>query len=143
MEEFKLKNWLLRIDRGRTREILKHIKSDGENCSCLYCKNYIASRDKIFSKEFLSLMKELGIDHKKDIHTSHIVEIEEGFHLYEIDYYFAGELVFEPPVNKVINTDYFAYHISSNLNYRRNEFPLPALVLECYIKIPWVLEEKL
>jgi hypothetical protein len=87
-------------------------------------------------------MKELGIDYKKDIHTSHIAELEEGIHLYEIDYYFSGEIITEEPANNMVDTGSFTYSINSNLNYRTEEFPGHALVLECYIKIPWVLEEK-
>ena len=142
MKEFNSKHWHLLIEPDKTAEILKNIKSDCEVCSCLYCKNYIAVRDKIFSKEIISVMKELGIDYKKDIHTSHIAEIEEGIHLYEIDYYFSGEIIPEEPTNKMVDTGSFTYSIKSNLNYRTNEFPGSALVMECYIKIPWVLEEK-
>jgi hypothetical protein len=139
MKEFKFKNWHLLIDPDRTAEILKNIKSDGESCSCLYCKNFISARDKTFKEDFLSLMKELGIDLKKDIHTSHIVELEDGIHLYEIDYYFAGEIISRPSVSEPVDT----FNISSNYTiYRRNEFPFPVLVLECYPHVPWVLNEK-
>jgi len=38
-------------------------------------------------------MKELGIDYKKYIHTSHIAELEEGIHLCEIDHYFSDQII--------------------------------------------------
>lgn len=141
MKQFKFKNWHLLIDPERTAEISKNISSDGESCSCLYCKNYLAART--CNEDFLSVMKELGIDLKKDIHTSHIVELEGGIHLYEIDYYFAGKILACPSVNEPVDKDCFTFNISSNYTiYRRDEFPFPVLVMECYIQLPWVLEEK-
>ncbi|MEQ8221862.1 MAG: hypothetical protein ABRQ37_06135, partial [Candidatus Eremiobacterota bacterium] len=53
-----------------------------------------------------------------------------------------GEIIPEEPADKMVDTGSFTYSINSNLNYRTDEFPGPALVLECYIKTPWVLEEK-
>jgi hypothetical protein len=140
IKKIKIKDWYLTIDPEETSRILRNIKSDGETCSCLYCRNFVAARDKIFSEEFLCIMKETGIDPKKDMHTCHIVELDGGLHLYQIDYYFTGDIISGPSVNKPVNSG--SFNITGNVSYRKNEFPSPALVLECYLHIPWVLNEK-
>lgn len=142
MKKSVIKNWNLLIDPAKTRQILENITSDAENCGCLFCKNFVAARDEAYPIWFLSVFDELGIDYKKDIHTCHTTELKEGLHLYQIDYCFSGKIVSGPGEKKIINMDSFAFNINDKLLYRRNEFPPPALVLECFPLVPWVINEE-
>jgi hypothetical protein len=144
MEKINIKNWKLVIDPERTRNILKNIKSDAETCGCSYCRNFIAARDYVYPKDFLNILHKLGIDIKKDVHTSHLGKLEKGNQQYEIDYCFVGEIIEGPAEQEpmdILSFD-FNFTISDKILYREKEFPKSVLVLQCFPVMPWVIDGK-
>lgn len=143
MKKFETEKWILNIEPEKTGNILRDIKSDAESCSCSYCRNFILCRDNHLPDQFIAFLQGLGINPEKDLHTCHITEMEKGLHLYQIDYYFMGEIIKEPAEKEVIESkSSFEFNIRKDLNYRVTEFPGDGLVLECFIKIPWVADEE-
>jgi hypothetical protein len=144
MKEVDIADWKLRVDPKRTRQVLAGVSSDAENCGCATDRNFIAARPGCFPKEFLQLLDLLGIDPTKDAHCCHMVKKREtGLHLYDIEYYFAGQVIreAEDKTTTTVIGDSFCYAVGADTGYRKQQFGDGFLVLICYPEIPWVLSE--
>ena len=100
------------------------------------------ARNYAYPRDFLDILQKLGIDPKKDMHTCHVVRMDDGRHQYEVEYYFIGEIIESPAEKKSLDISSFNFTISDKVLYREKEFPKPVLVLDCYPIVPWVINEK-
>ena len=81
MEQVKVLDWLLEIDKEMTISVYNQLPTTAEDCPCSYCKNYVAASTS-FPAEFLSLLDDLGVDPSKASEVYEVCENENGTHLY-------------------------------------------------------------
>lgn len=90
----KFKDWTLEVNKTLTKQTYKNISGSGaDTCSCGYCKNYLAYRDKVFPQEIIKLFHELGIDYRKEVEIITWEELSNG--LYHIGgwFHFKGRVL--------------------------------------------------
>ena len=135
----------VRFDLSATHTLYEQtIRGPGaESCGCIYCKNYAAQRNRIFPAQFMSLLKELGIDATKeweafnydfDVNNPHSVSLYGGWFL------FVGELLDRsesPPPLK----NGFAYWLTTSFPTGTLPQGLALCAVEFLIELPWALDE--
>ena len=150
---FQFSNFIIDVDVEKTREFYNTAPLITADCSCSGCRNYEKAVDSI-PKEIASFFAQLGIDMKKspDVHV-HNPDVD-GLVLYGGWYHLCGKLVSgESPwvsTGSGMHLDETKLHAVSEgfrVWFQRgcallaDTFPLPAIQLELYAYIPWVLDE--
>ena len=114
-----------------------------DECSCVYCKNFAAQRDRVYPHEFLTLLSELGVDPLKELEAFDY-DFEQGSSksLYGGWFVFCGELREGASWRPQHDVGSFTYWFATS-------FPtggLPSNVRLCAIEfcteIPWVVSEQ-
>jgi hypothetical protein len=94
MARLAYREWIFDCDVEATRKAYDGIEFGGaEACDCYLCRNFLATRPNVFPTEFLDLFVRLGIDHRKEAESYHIVPLAPGLHLYGAWYHFIGQIV--------------------------------------------------
>ena len=135
----------VRLDLKATHALYQQtIRAPGaEDCGCIYCKNYAAQRDRIFPAEFISLLKELGIDPAKeweafnydfDVKNPHRLSLYGGWFL------FVGELLDKLETPPPLKSG-FAYWLTTSFPTGTLPKGLTLCAVEFLVELPWMLEE--
>jgi hypothetical protein len=114
-----------------------------DGCGCIYCKNYAAQRHRVFPAEFISFLKELGIDPSKEWEAFNYdfdVKKPQRLSLYGGWFLFVGELLDElknpPPLE-----DGFAYWLTTSFPTGTLPKGLQLCAVEFLVELPWILAE--
>jgi hypothetical protein len=93
-KEVTYKDWKFEVCFNRTKEVYKKVEMGSpEVCKCNDCKNFSANREHIYPIEFKEILKEFGIDYKKESETCHYCKLADGKHLYGGWFHFKGMIV--------------------------------------------------
>lgn len=65
----QLARWTFSFDRGQTSRIYRDVEPI--SCECIDCKNFRAAGELAFSPEFLTLLRQIGIDPSKPAELCH------------------------------------------------------------------------
>ena len=85
--------WQYSSDPATTREAYAQAKCGYTGrCTCDYCKNFVAVRDRVFPREFADLLSDLGIDASKDGEVYHEGKLAPNAHCYGGWFHFVGSL---------------------------------------------------
>src|SRR5215204_3861594 len=88
-----LDEWKYHADRDAT--ILAYGRTErggADTCDCAGCRNFRAARGDCFTREYIALLGQLGIDPRKDAEVDHNARIAPGRHDYGGWYHFIGTL---------------------------------------------------
>ena len=142
MTQISYRDWIFECDVELTRKVYETILAGGvETCECFGCKNFLAQRDAVFPDEVLSLLKKLGVNHKRDAEIYHTARLEPGVHLYVGWFHFVGTILKEPIGPATLNN--FTIDFILNRDLAATAFENHPLVqIEITTKLPWVLSEK-
>jgi len=142
MTEVTFYDWILECDIDATRETYqKVLQGSAETCVCIYCKNFLALRNKLFEGELLGLLNNLGVDYRKDVEMYHKVALEKGRHLYAGWFHSIGRV--KQTGNVVTLKNELKVYFIENKNLMFDEFEGKDLIqieLENAV-LPWVLGE--
>lgn len=87
------KGWIFDVDFDRTKHVYDKIqRGSPEICRCNDCKNFASNRDNIYPIEVKNLLKELGIDYKKESEIYHLARLDNGLHQYGGWFHFKGTI---------------------------------------------------
>lgn len=93
-EEFTLSGQRIRFDREETREMYRLLDAGGaDRCKCGYCAYFSEHRNTAYSKDFVALLSNLGIDYTKEDEVWTISQGDDGEPIQFYGwFYMAGEL---------------------------------------------------
>ena len=85
--------WHFSLDRAATVDAYERVPAGGTGtCTCNTCRNFAAARERIYPAAFLALLKELGVDPKKDGEAYHLGRTAPRLHHYGGWFHFVGSL---------------------------------------------------
>lgn len=93
MERFERDGWLIEYDADRTRQAYWLTDRGAHECTCAYCRNYIAIRDSQYPVAFRALLALFGIDIHKEVEVWQVPAARAGMHFYAGWYHFIGTIV--------------------------------------------------
>lgn len=149
MEPMTLKTYSFLYDKKATEQAYRNFNTFCvEQCPCSFCENFNASRDEIYTAEFLKLLHKIGINPRQEAEVYHIKACNNNKHLYGGWFHFVGRLNNRSPSNgqsaiekinfgenlKVFITDQTMLIDSAFQNK-------PVLQLEFIVVVPWLIEE--
>lgn len=150
MDQINFGRWRLEYDVQATRQASASIANGApESCGCLYCRNFIAARDRAYPPEALQLFDRLGIDPAREAEVYQLAKTQPGRHFYGGFFHFVGQIVrgadaLSPsgavelePMNEWFSLGFTAAVslIPSGLK------DLPVVQLEFMTTVAWVLPE--
>ena len=142
MTEITFHDWILECDVEATRETYQKVsQGSAETCVCIYCKNFLALRDKLFQGEFLELLNNLGVDCRKDVEIYLQATLEKGKYSYAGWFHSIGKV--KQNGNVVILKNELKVYFMQNKDLMFDEFEGKDLVQIEFENavLPWVLEE--
>jgi hypothetical protein len=129
-------------EREATREIYARIAHGGADaCNCQACRNYRMVREYAYPAEFLHLLDELGIDHRKELEVYFGVPVQGGLHHYQGWFCFVGKAYGRSATSPAHNAA-FTYRIDDSGREPPAEFDGQRVVhLWFATSVPWKLPE--
>jgi hypothetical protein len=133
------------------KEYSKIDKPSAQSCGCGNCLNYVDSREKLFLKEIIELLNQLGINELKEIEISHMAKLENGLHYYFGWFYFIGKFngkdcslklpsgVFTIDFLEVTENFGIRFTKAKKLSVFESNQDLVPVESDC--KIPWVIDK--
>ena len=95
MELLELPDWRILYDRSATIASYNLASANGpETCSCDSCRNWVATRERLLTRELRGLLAQLGIPFDREAEAYHICRLESGLHSYGAWYHFIGRVLF-------------------------------------------------
>ena len=92
MEHLELPGWQILYDHEATIAAHTRIPTGGaESCGCDPCRNWAASRLRVFPVEFRELLERLGIPPDREREVYHNCRLASGLHSYAGWYHFIGQ----------------------------------------------------
>ena len=89
----QFRRWTVYADVVATREAFSLVQKGGsEECSCAYCRNFLAIRQQVYPAEVLALFEQLGVDSTKEVEVMHLTQLDSGLHLYNGWLHLVGHL---------------------------------------------------
>jgi len=89
----KFGNWEYTCDPVATAQAYVRAESGGSStCTCKGGRNFVAVRDRVYPKAFVTLLESLGIDPRKDGEVYHNGRLAPGRHDYGGWFHFIGSL---------------------------------------------------
>jgi len=148
------KNWKFSVDREATeRTYASFAVGSAEECGCIECANYLATRESIFPDEIKLLLNELGIDFKKEAEVWRMYKNQKGNHCYNGIFHFKGcfdgeDCAIPMPDGKGFTfslnpiTDRFSigFRMASELSNFTDTNDL--VQVEYEIEMPWAIDKK-
>jgi hypothetical protein len=155
LEKVRIGRWLLEIDRAWTREFYRKHRLITEDCSCIYCRNYVIAC-KTFAKEVLDFFDSLGIIPDREAEVYECNENEDGTHFYGGFYHIVGQVLEGKDCgeqvdadsssnlndNDLIEIEGFNFEFTDRREMVPKDFPELIIQIEFYADILWVLNEK-
>jgi len=144
MQEIKLLEWTLEIDKNATREIYKSLAIPTKNCDCSYCRNFAAAGGSL-EPDLVQILDALSIDPSKPAEVYEINKCDDGTYFYGGWYHAVGKIIsgrdgFKN--NSFQMTGKFQVMFRSEVNLVPENFPRPVLQVDFYTYLPWLIEEK-
>jgi len=165
MSELKVLNWRVEVDPDATRRTHDRMRAGGpENCGCVSCRNFIATRFLAYPPEALELFARLGIRPDRESEVGGPSRLSDGTYGYDGWFHFIGAILKHPPVVtgvKRVNTPAGVREVPWNLvvcEDLRNNFLIclddeeadivppefggePIVQLYFHTEVPWLLFE--
>lgn len=103
-EEFTLNGQTIRIDREETKEMYRLLDAGGaDRCKCGYCAYFSEHRNIAYSKDFVAMLSNFGIDYTKEDEVWTVSQGDDGEPMQFYGwFYVAGE--FERPASTAANS---------------------------------------
>ena len=148
MNTMKIGKWEVEFDRDATRAAYAKIENFCvEQCHCVYCKNFEAIRDEVYTEEFKSILKDIGIDARKEAEVYYIRAVNKNRHLYGGWFHFVGRYNYTGTDringhnNLIKINDTIEMSLSDHALLVDSAFKSEAVVqLEFKVEVPWVIE---
>ena len=153
--KLKYKDWEFEVERELTIQTYEGVASGGsDTCICNDCKNYIATRDKVFPNDNLDLFEKLGKNYKKEVEISHWNKIENGLCHIGGWFHFKGKVLsgknykiqlpqggFTFDLTKISENFSIGFSEGNDLTFFGDKTGLVQIEFDTFI--PWIIEEKL
>ncbi|WP_297333681.1 hypothetical protein [Flavobacterium sp.] len=151
----KYRDWVFNVDRELTIQAYANVLLSGtENCSCNYCKNYIAYRDKVFPEEINRLFYDLGIDYKKEVEIIFFDTLPDGLHRIGGWFHFKGHILTGKDCRVALptggytldltaTTDKFSVGFANGNDLTHFADKIDLIQVEFMTCIPWVIDKSL
>ncbi len=140
----KFREWEFEFDKELNSETYKKISVSGaDSCLCNNCKNHVAYRDKVFSKEVLQLFIALGIDFKKEVEIVSYAKLSSGLHHIGGWFHFNGKIL-KGKIDGVLEIDNnfsIGFTEDNALTFFENKNGL--VQVDFMTSIPWVIDKLL
>ena len=142
--------WRFQSDPDRTRTAYSESTSRGAlDCSCSYCRNWIAQRDKEYPTELRNFFELVGIDPHKEAEVWEAGPIEGGYFHNGGWWHFIADVEVEGESNIRLNAESFGRAREWELLFLPNQKSLklktlpesPIVQVEFSVQLPWVLQE--
>ena len=143
MQALAIGRWRLEHDPVATRAVYEASSRGAHDCSCAYCRNFIAVRDHVYPPSFLELLSQLGIDPHKEAEICDYAA-ESGGRLTGGWYHFIGRVLEDPGDQYAFDHDgrQWSMFFSSERGLAFPEFgDRPLVQLDWTVIVPWVLDE--
>jgi hypothetical protein len=147
-KQITIAEWNLQIDMQATT-LAYHLIH--ESCTCGYCRNFRAAHTALPS-ELLRLLESLGIDSANPVHISEICQNPDGTHLYSVFYEVVGRIISGPDFRldvqsnnrRPVAVELFpeTQIVVTGEPYAPGHFPDPAVEIEFFVNLPWVIDER-
>lgn len=90
----KLFKWEFSFDKASTETAYREIEfSSLEMCGCKACRHFLANRKLLYEESFVSVLRELGIDPKKEMEVFCKGNNQLGHLVYQGWFHFAGAVL--------------------------------------------------
>ena len=149
MERISFGAWVLSCDTAATRKAYAAQPTGGsEQCGCLYCRNFAATRQRVFSPDVVGLLMSMGVDVTREDESYELgpadpgTPIPPGLVQYGGWFFAVGQIVVDggPPVEYEDGFSIFA--ASGHGPQPPDAFKGYGLVrLEFHARVPWVMKE--
>jgi hypothetical protein len=143
MKLLELPGWRIEYDREATVAVHATILANGpESCGCDPCRNWAATRQRLFPKEFRELLDQLGVPFDHECEVYHNCRLESGLHSYGAWYHFVGRVLSgerECSPNVVFGPFSVFFHSSPAL-LPKAFAGQPVVQLEIAAEVPWLSE---
>lgn len=154
MTTVKFRDWILTVDQNATQlTYASVVNGSAEDCKCDDCKNYVDCRAEAFPDEIKLLLKQLGIDYKKESEVWRVFKDKDGNHRYNGFFHFKGSFEGKncfisddgrngtsamTDINEMFS---IGFTFASHLTYFNDKDNLVQVEFET--KIPWSIDKKL
>jgi hypothetical protein len=143
MARLAYREWIFDCDVEATRKAHDGIDYSGaEACDCYLCRNFLAARPDVFPTEFLDLFVRLGIDHRKEAESYHIVRLAPGLHLYGAWYHFVGQIVQQPDSPAKLSENLTIDFITKRDLAAESFANQPLVQVEITLEVAWTLTQE-
>jgi hypothetical protein len=141
MARLAYRDWVFDCDAETTRKAYDDIDfGRAEACDCHLCRNFLLTQPDVFPAEILDLFVRLGIDHRKEAESYHIVPIAPGLHLYGAWYHFVGQ-IFQQPDSPAKLSEHSTVDFIAKRDLAADSFGNQPLVqVELTLAVSWLLE---
>jgi hypothetical protein len=94
MGHLELPGWQVEYDREATAAAYAGTPASGpESCGCAPCRNWAATRERLFPREFRELLERLGVPFDRECEVYHNCRLEAGLHSYGGWYHLVGRVL--------------------------------------------------
>jgi len=154
---YRFLDWEFEVDNVITKHTYGQVSRSGtETCDCYNCKNYLAVRERVFPKEIVAFLVDIGIDYRKEVEISYYRRFPNGLHHIGGWFHFKGQIlsgkdcrVFTDdlktgwPFDLTSIDDIFSigFYKGSNSAYFEDKVGLIQVEFETFI--PWVIDRTL
>jgi hypothetical protein len=141
MEHLELPGWKILHDHDATVAAYAKIPTGGaESCGCDPCRNWAASRVRIFPAELRALIERLGIPLDRECEVCHNGRPAPGLHSYAGWYHFVGQVIFgeREDAPRVSFGPFSVFFHSSPALLPKPFEGLAVVQLEFEAEIPWL-----
>lgn len=143
--------WLIDHDAEATRRCYAS-RPTGAGCECAYCRNAEQLGEKVFPRDFLDVLKALGIDPTKPVELMHYCKESSGVYSTGGFFHFVGSIISGEDAFHWHNgtgsarfedwNSAFQFGLTKQVHLVADVFDgLPLVQLEFVARIPWVLNE--
>lgn len=153
---FEANGWSLEIDEDKTESF--YVDTDDGSCPecCAFCRNYWHGIERA-PAALLQFLRGLGINPKRAAHVTWMAKRDTGAQLYTASYLLSGTIAGMPGDRLSVNGDgvqctkftglcgnaYFHFCNELCLPEGVACCPEPALQLDVFCELPWVLDERM
>ena len=97
IRQLSIANYKFECDREATAAAYSQIETPGpERCTCWWCQNWVAGRERLVPQSVRELLTELGIPPSGEIEVFELSVVENGRRLYGGWYLFVGRILAAP-----------------------------------------------
>lgn len=134
--------WKLAVDVEATARAYERLALD---CTCNYCRNFSLAVATL-PEPLLGLLHSLGIDPAKPANATEYGRQPNGLHMYDAFYHAVGTILDDSAVMRdqfghVQLTESIDFLFTTRTQLVGPNFPQPALQLEVFFFIPWLLDQ--